>query len=50
MSEHEHSEPEAPTISVKDKTKNLDVFFSSAGEDWQEIGGKPGRRACILGK
>ena len=39
------SEPEAPTISLKDKTKDVDVFFHPS----EKVGGKP-RRACILCK
>ena len=39
------SEPEAPTISLKDKTKDTDVFFHPS----EKVGGKP-RRACIICK
>ena len=31
------SEPEAPTISLKDKTKDTDVFFHPS----EKVGGKP---------
>ncbi|KIJ96619.1 hypothetical protein K443DRAFT_10482 [Laccaria amethystina LaAM-08-1] len=43
--ELEHSEPEAPTVLSKDKTKDVDVFFHPP----VRIGRKP-RRACILCK
>ena len=41
----EESEPEAPTISLKDKTKDIDVFFHPS----EKVGGKP-QRACIICK
>ena len=39
VSENEQStgEPEAPTVSIKDKTKNLDAFFYPA----EKIARKP---------
>ena len=47
VSENEQStsEPEAPTVLIKDKTKNLDAFFHPA----EKIARKP-RRACMLCK
>ena len=35
--EQSAGEPEAPTVSIKDKTKDLDTFFHLA----EKVGGKP---------